>query len=98
MFGTLYILPSICRGVKIVVHDHVNTEITCKGIKNVVEALLAKGLTLTEEGVQSDTLMDVMLLIGIDFYFFRSSFWTEKILVISNCCFIGHIAKVVLPE
>ena len=48
-------------------HEHVRTEITCPGPKNVTQALINKGPPLTEKHTTSDTLRGIDALTGVDY-------------------------------
>ena len=53
--------------LKLLVHDNVNTPIVVPGIKTVADALKMKGVSLADGKINSDTLEDVHLLIGVDY-------------------------------
>ena len=54
--------------VNVLAYDRASTKITCKGIRNVVEALREKGIAFADKRIQSDTLKEVKLLIGIHIF------------------------------
>ena len=56
------------KTVNVLAYDRASTKITCKGIRNVVEALRDKGIAFADKRIQSDTLKEVKLLIDIHIF------------------------------
>ena len=61
--------------LRLLAHEYAHTEISCPSLMNVTQALIDRGVTLTDKHITSDTLRGIgVLTIGV----WVGYLWTSK--------------------